>query len=285
MTNLSKNQWVSDTWEELGTAFSLKVTAKLHEEQSPFQKIEVYETTGFGRLMTIDGIVMLTDRDNFHYHEMLAHPALYSHPAPRRVVIIGGGDCGTLREVLKHPEVESVVQIDIDERVTRVAEQYFPALCESNADPRADLQFIDGIRWMADAEPESVDIIIVDSTDPVGPAEGLFNAAFYASCLKALRPGGIVVQQSEAPFLQLPWLLDIRHALRDAGFQSLKTITFPQPVYPSGFYSATLAGKDHDLAHFREAEARAKPFATEYYNADIHQAAAVLPEYLKRAFA
>lgn len=285
MTNLPENQWVSDVWPDLGTAFSLRVTARLHEEQTPFQRIAVYETTGFGRLMTIDGIVMLTDRDNFHYHEMLAHPALYSHPAPKRVVIIGGGDCGTLREVLKHPEVESVVQIDIDERVTRVAEQYFPALCERNDDPRAELQFIDGIRWMAEAAAGSVDVIIVDSTDPVGPAEGLFNAAFYASCHRALRAGGILVQQSEAPFLQLPWLLDIRQALREAGFQGLKTLGFPQPVYPSGYYSATLAGKDHDLSGFREQDAREKAFATEYYNAEIHRAAAVLPEYLKRAFA
>lgn len=284
MSKLNEGQWVNEIWNELGTAFSLKVSAKLHAEQSPFQTIEVYETTHFGRLMTIDGIVMLTDRDNFHYHEMLAHPAIYSHPAPRRVVIIGGGDCGTLREVLKHRDIESVIQIDIDERVTRVAEQYFPALCASNDDPRADLQFIDGITWMAEAEPASLDIIIVDSTDPIGPAEGLFNEAFYRSCYRALRAGGILVQQSEAPFLQLPWLLDIRSAMQAAGFNSLKTLSFPQPVYPSGYFSATLAGKDHDLSLFREADAQAKPFATEYYNAEIHRACAALPEYLKRAF-
>lgn len=276
--------WVSDTWDTLGTAFSLKVSAKLHSEQSPFQKIEVYQTEQFGRVMFIDDIIMLTDRDNFYYHEMLAHPALFSHPAPKRVVIIGGGDCGTLKEVLKHPEVESVTQIDIDERVTRVAEEFFPALCESNDDPRADLQFIDGIRWMAEAEAASVDIIIVDSTDPVGPAEGLFNAAFYRDCHRVLRAGGILVQQSEAPFLQLPWLLDIRQAMTEAGFVSLKTLSFPQPVYPSGTFSATLAGKDHNLSFFREADAAAKPFATEYYNAGIHLASAALPEYLKRAF-
>ncbi|MBI2381771.1 MAG: polyamine aminopropyltransferase [Gammaproteobacteria bacterium] len=283
MHKLDENQWVSDVWPDLGTAFSLKISAKLHEEQSPFQRIAVYETSHFGRLMTIDGIIMLTDRDNFHYHEMLAHPALYNHPAPRNVVIIGGGDCGTLKEVLKHDEVESVIQIDIDERVTRVAEEYFPALCESNGDPRATLAFIDGIRWMAEAPAESVDLIIVDSTDPVGPAEGLFNVDFYRNCRRVLRSGGILVQQSEAPFLQLPWLLDIRAAMAEAGFMSRKTLSFPQPVYPSGFYSATLAGKDHDLGFFREADARAKPFVTEYYNAGIHRASAVLPEFLKRA--
>src|SRR5574338_1669805 len=117
---------------------------------------------------------MLTTRDNFLYHEMMTHPVLYTPAAPRNVAIIGGGDCGTLREVLRHPEVESVVQIDIDERVTRLAEKYFPELCESNADPRAKLLFDDGIQWMKDARRESIDLIIIDSTDPVGPAEGLF---------------------------------------------------------------------------------------------------------------
>src|SRR5690606_27420445 len=143
----------------------------------------------------IDGCVMLTSRDNFLYHEMMSHPALFTHSNPRRVVVIGGGDCGTLREVLRHKEVEQAVQVEIDERVTRLAEQYFPELCESNHDPRAQLVFGDGIQYMKDCAPDSVDVVIVDSTDPVGPAEGLFNEAFYASCLRALRQGGLLVQQ------------------------------------------------------------------------------------------
>ncbi len=151
-----------------------------------FQTIEIYDSTDWGKLMVIDGCTMVTTRDNFLYHEMMSHPALFTHPRAKRVVIIGGGDCGTLREVLKHDEVESAVQVEIDERVTRLAEQYFPELCESNKlDPRAQLLFIDGIQWMADCEGRiALDVIIVDSTDPIGPAEGLFNEAFYQSCLK-----------------------------------------------------------------------------------------------------
>ena len=136
---------------------------------------------------------MVSTRDNFFYHEMISHPALYTHPNPKRVWIIGGGDCGTLREVLKHPSVEHAVQIDIDERVTRLAEIYFPELCESNDDPRAELKFIDGIKWVKEAAPDSVDMIIVDSTDPVGPAEGLFSDEFYRDCFNCLSENGMIV--------------------------------------------------------------------------------------------
>ena len=131
----------------------LKITEKLAEQQSPFQKVEIYQTTQFGKLMTIDGCTMVSTRENFLYHEMMSHPALYTHPEPKNVVIIGGGDCGTLREVLKHQGVESVHQIDIDEVVTRLSEQYFPELCQSNNDVRAQILFDDGIAFMANAEP------------------------------------------------------------------------------------------------------------------------------------
>ena len=137
-------EWFQELCPEAGSALRLQVTEPLHAEQSHYQKIEVYQTTHWGRRLVIDGLIMLTQRDNFLYHEMLAHPALFSHPAPRQVAIIGGGDCGTLLEVAKHPEVERIVQIDIDERVTRVAEQFFPELCAANQDPRVELLFLDG---------------------------------------------------------------------------------------------------------------------------------------------
>jgi len=140
---LDKN-WFTELCDEAGSAFSLRIRAKLHEEQTPFQKIEIYETTDFGNLMVIDGFIMLSSRDNFLYHEMMSHPVLFTHPAPKRVLIIGGGDCGTLREVLRHPDVETVEQVDIDERVTRLSEIHFPELCEANDDPRAHLHFADG---------------------------------------------------------------------------------------------------------------------------------------------
>ena len=194
---LNKDQWFTEICKEGGSALSFMIREKLHEEQTGFQHIEIYATEKFGNLMVIDGYVMLTAWDNFIYHEMLSHPALFTHPAAEQVVIIGGGDCGTLREVLKHDAVSRVLQVEIDERVTRLAEKYFPELCTSNNDTRAEFLFGDGIQWMKDADPGSVDIVIVDSTDPIGPAEGLFTEAFYRDCFQALGGDGILVQQSE----------------------------------------------------------------------------------------
>ena len=281
---MNPSQWFTEQVAGAGSAFSLKIKQKLHEEQSEYQFIEIYETETFGNLMVIDGCTMVSTRDNFFYHEMMSHPVMYTHPNPKRVWIIGGGDCGTLREVLKHPAVEHVVQIDIDERVTRLAEVYFPELCESNDDPRADLKFIDGIKWVKDAEPDSVDIIIVDSTDPIGPAEGLFGAAFYQDCFNCLSDNGIVIQQSESALYHLHLMSEMRDAMRSAGFGHLQTLFFPQCIYPSGWWSATMASKS-DIGGFREQDAAAKSFETTYYNIDIHRAALAQPEFFKKAFA
>ena len=279
-----EHSWFTEQHDYSGSSIGFRIKQRLHAEQTPFQAIEIYESTDWGNVMVIDGCMMVTTRDNFLYHEMMSHPALFTHARARRVVIIGGGDCGTLREVLKHDEVESAIQVEIDERVTRLAEKYFPELCASNNDPRAQLLFIDGIKWMAECAEETLDVIIVDSTDPIGPAEGLFNEAFYKTCLKALRPGGILVQQSESPLAHLPLLKSIRKAMKGAGFQSMRTLTFPQPCYPTGWWSATLARKGVDLEDFRERGAEMKQFETKYYNVDMHKAALAMPEFLREAF-
>lgn len=271
MSNLEANRWFTEISDRDGSAFSLRINKKLDEIQSPFQKVEMFETTDFGNLMIIDGCTMVSTRENFFYHEMMSHPALFSHPAPKNVVIIGGGDCGTLREVLKHPGVETVTQIDIDEVVTQMSLKYFPELCESNNDPRATVMFDDGIKYMREAAPESIDVIIVDGTDPVGPGEGLFNHAFYTSCLNALRPGGIMIQQSESPLMHMPLLLEMRDAMKDVGFADLQTLPFPQPIYPSGLWSATMARKGENFDGFREEDAQNAQFDTEYYNVGIHK--------------
>jgi spermidine synthase len=280
---MNSNEWFTEQMLSTGTAFSLKINAKLHEEQSDFQKLEIYDTETFGKLMVIDGCTMVSTRDNFFYHEMMSHPALFLHPNPKRVWIIGGGDCGTLREVLKHKNVEEAVQIDIDERVTRLAEIYFPELCESNGDSRADLKFIDGIKWLKDAAPNSVDLIIVDSTDPVGVAEGLFGEAFYRDCVSCLAEDGMLIQQSESALLHLNLIKDMRAAMQTAGFAHQQTLFFPQCIYPSGWWSATIASKK--ALTFRADDCANKDFETVYYNLDIHNAAMAQPEFFKKAFA
>ncbi len=276
---LDKN-WYTEEWAGQGSAISLKINSKVHDEQSTYQRIEIYETETFGTLMTLDGLVMVTDRDNFVYHEMMSHPALFTHPDPQRVLVIGGGDCGTLHEVLKHKTVTLAEQVELDERVTRVSEKFFPELCESNNDPRARLHFTDGIKWVADAKPETYDVIIIDSTDPVGPAAGLFSESFYKNCFRALRPRGIVVGQSESPLFHADLILSVQKSFKAAGFRDVATLFFPQCTYPSGWWSATMAGKDIALASFRAQDA-AKTFATRYYNRDIHAAALASPEFLR----
>jgi spermidine synthase len=288
MRDRRRNMSLDDTWyteiyADHGAALSLKIKDKVHEERSAFQHIEIYETETFGTLMSIDGCLMLTDRDNFIYHEMMSHPVLFTHRQPKNVVVIGGGDCGTLREVLRHQSVQNAWQVEIDERVTRVAEQYFPELCEANNDPRARLVFADGIKWVADAAPGSLDVIIVDSTDPVGPAKGLFSEEFFRSCQRALASDGIMVQQSESPLLHLPLLQEVHGAMRGAGFPEVLTLHFAQFCYPSGWWSCTMAGKGAPLTHFREADAVAKTFKTKYYSAQVHRAAMALPPFAAEA--
>ena len=281
---MTDTTWMQERFEPTGSSIGFRITRKLDEVQSPFQKIEIYESTDWGNLMLIDGAMMLTTRDNFLYHEMMSHPALFTHDAPRDVVIIGGGDCGTLREVLRHPGVQSAVQCDIDEQVTRMAEKWFPELCESNGDARARLLFDDGVAYMANRAPGSVDVVIVDSTDPVGPAEGLFNKAFYESCFRALRDGGILVQQSESPLALLELIREMRGEMAKAGFAEFALLPFPQPCYPTGWWSCTLARKPGGGGFgFREADARGKAFPTRYYSADLHRGALATPPFVAEA--
>ncbi len=279
------NSWFTEPVDQTGTAFSLKLGERVHAEQTPYQKIEIYRTESFGYLMTIDGCTMVSTRDNFLYHEMMSHPALNSHPNPRDVVVVGGGDCGTLREVLKHPEVKRAVQVEIDERVTRLSEQYFPELCVANGDPRAELFFGDGIAWMKEVPAASLDLIIIDSTDPVGPAEGLFGRKFYVDCLKALRPSGMLVQQSESPLLHLELIAEMHHFMRDAGFAQTRLLHFPQPIYPSGWWSASVAQKTAGPLAQRLDEAAVAALGTKFYNVETHHAAFATPNFVKQALA
>lgn len=283
MQDISK-KWFTEECTECGTAFSLEINEKLHEEQTPFQKIEIYSTKNFGNLMVINGFVMLTERDNFIYHEMMTHPTLFSHANPTNVIIIGGGDCGTLREVAKHTCLKKITQIEIDECVTKLAKNYFPSLCESNDDPRINLVFEDAIKWMQLAQDDSIDIIIVDSTDPIGPAKGLFSTPFYQSCIRALKSDGLLVQQSESPLAHFDSIIKPMHTcMRQAGFALTDLIYFPQPSYPTGWWTATIAGKGDRVLFSREQEVKELDFSTQYYNHAIHQASFATPQFIKRS--
>lgn len=279
------SNWFTEVCKEGGSAFSLRIKSKLHQEQTAFQKIEILDTEQFGHLMVIDGFIMLSERDNFIYHEMMSHPAIFTHPAPRDIVIIGGGDCGTLREVLRHDAIQSVTQIEIDRRVTELSAQFFPQLCEANDDPRASICFEDGIQWMKDTTSASQDIIIIDSTDPIGPAKGLFTKSFYAECARVLRTDGIVIQQSESPLFHMDILRPMRQAMHNAGLKQSQTLHFFQCVYPSGWWTCTMASKNRSLLNLRQQDIERRTFQTRYYNADIHRAAMVAPEFVRQQLA
>ena len=258
--------------EGIAPSFELTSPTPLHQEQSPYQTITVYETKRFGNLLVLDDLVMLTTRDNFLYHEMLVHPAIYLHPKPQHIAIIGGGDCGSLKEVLKHRMIKSAIQIEIDECVTHTAKHYFPELCTANNDPRATLLFDDGIAWMKNAPDNILDLILIDSTDPIGPAEGLFQAPFYRDCLRVLREDGILAQQGESPLLHLPLIAKMHDALKKEGFNETAILNFPQPAYPSGWWSFTLASKQpFNIPYPHET------VPTDYYNPAILKAALTYP--------
>jgi len=265
-----------------GSAFSFHITKKLHEQKSAYQTVAIYDTTHFGKLMTIDGYVMLTTEDNFIYHEMMAHPVLFNHANPKDILIVGGGDCGTLQQVLKHKTVKTAVQVDIDELVTELSLEHFPELCTENNDPRAILLFEDALEWIRKAKTASLDVIIVDSTDPIGPAEGLFGESFYRDCSRVLRPGGLICQQSESPLYHLEKIIKPMHkSMKSAGFIAPKTLHFPQPSYPSGWWTATMACKDNEVEIAPEDTiVKRLDFPTKYYTPEGHHGAFSLPPFM-----
>lgn len=267
-----------------GVRLGMRVSEKLHEEQSPFQKIAVYQTPFFGRLLTLDGMVMLTERDEFVYHEMVTHLPLCGLLAPRRVLILGGGDCGCLREVLRHPNIEQVVQCDIDQRVTEVCERYFDWVTPARSDPRAQVLFDDGVAYI-EHQRASFNLIIVDSTDPIGPGIGLFLHDFYDKVARALAPGGVMVAQTESPHWSAPMVGAIYSELKQS-FAQVAPYCGAVPTYPSGFWTWAWASNDtRPDAHFDAQRARQLEPGCSYYNADIHRAAFALPTFARQAVA
>lgn len=270
-------RWYSE--EDFGAVkLCIRVADKIHEEKSAYQKITVYDTPFFGRLLTLDDVVMLTERDEFVYHEMMIHVPLCSIPEPRSVLIIGGGDCGALREVLRHPCVGRVVQCDIDERVTRVCEAHFPWVDAATADPRAEIIFADGVRYIAEHQ-NSFDLIVVDSTDPKGPAVGLFLRDFYRSVARALKPGGVMTAQTESPHWEAAMVGAIYAEQRQA-FKHSSAYVCSIPTYPSGCWTLAYASnaRRHD-DYFAADRAAALESECLYYNAQIHSAAFALPNF------
>ena len=255
-----------------------QIRSSLHTETTQFQELAVLDTYEWGRMLVLDGCVMTTDRDEFVYHEMIAHIALSAHPAPERVLVIGGGDGGVIREAIKHSTVQGTVLAEIDGRVIDVSKQYLPQIAAALTDSRVDVRVIDGIAHVRD-HPDTYDVIIVDSTDPVGPAIGLFARDFYESIGRALRPDGLFVAQTESPFLTGDLISRVYADILSI-FPITRLYLASIPTYPSGLWSFTVGSKRYDPAHIAD-PARAAGLATRYYTPELHAAAFTLPRFVQ----
>jgi len=269
-------------FEEIHNDFfkqGIKVEEKLAEVQSKYQKIEVYRSKEFGNVLVIDGHGMLCDKDEFIYHEMMAHVAMCTHKEPKKVLVIGGGDGGVAKEVLRHPDVE-VDMVEIDEEVVNISKKYFPNIGDWD-NPRLNLTIGDGIEFVKTCEPKTYDIILVDSTDPEGPAEGLFNRNFYANVFRALKDDGLVVAQGESWWIDMPLHKEIMQVMGEF-FKIVMPYRFEMYMYPGCNWNFILASKlYHPTADIILQRADLLD-GLRYYNSDIHKASFVLPTYVKK---
>lgn len=256
----------------------------LFQGKSAFQTVEVYDTVSHGRMLLIDGLLMTSERDEFVYHEMIAHVPLFLHPRPRRVLVVGGGDGGTVRETLRHPSVEHVDLVEIDGMVVDAARRFLPTTAACLADARVSVRIEDGVKYMA-APGEAYDVILIDSTDPIGPAAPLFGPEFYADVKRRLTADGLVVAQGECPFYRLDVQKALAQVVRGA-FGSSALYNYHNLTYPGGLWSFVAASKvPRDLAAPDAARAAALQPQLRYYNVETHKAAFALPEFMKRGLA
>jgi len=281
----TRNVWFTDKDEDQG--LSLRFTGEVFfDVQSPYQRVRILESTKYGKMLAIDDMVMTTTNDEFHYHEMIAHPALFTHPNPKNILVIGGGDGGTVREVLKHPKVEQVTMVEIDGEVVRACREHLPHIAASFEDPKLNLLIDDGIAFVKNAEPQSYDIIIVDGSDPVGPAQGLFSTEFYTNCHKALTTGGILVTQGESPKFNEKVFAELGHTLKGIfGKKNVEVSLCYIPTYPTGMWSFVYGLKDslspkqiHDQ---EKIDIFVRNKRLRYYNSEIHRASFALPNFVK----
>ena len=251
--------------------FGLRIKRELEHVRSKYQDIHVFETYDYGNLLVIDGTVQTTERDEFIYHEMIVHVPMLTYPNPRRVLIIGGGDGGAARETLKH-EPDEVHVVEIDEKVVELSKKYLPEISKAYNDSRVELHIGDGIKFVK--ENSGFDVIIVDSTDPVGPAEGLFKLEFYKNLKNALSANGVIAQQCGSPFYHPE---EACRAFKELSktFKYVKLYLAYIPTYPSGMWAFAIASDENITMR------RAQNFKTRYFNSEIYHSAMVLPQFIE----
>lgn len=275
MKNLNNKDWATEIFKD--TALSYKIKNKLYSKKSKFQHIEIYKTQGHGNLMVLDGCFMLTEKEEFVYHEMLVHIPLFAHPNPENILVIGGGDGGTVREVLKHKCVKSVDFVEIDEEVYNVSKIYFKTLTKGlEKDKRLHFLFGDGIKFVK-GKNNNYDVILIDSTDPSDISGGLFSTEFFMDVHKALKKDGIMVMQSESPFYVSDVVSNVQKRLRKI-FKNVSLYLAYIPVYPSGCWSFSCGSKKYSLDVIRNKKSVIK--GLKYYNPDLHKSILALPQFV-----
>ncbi|WP_258085129.1 polyamine aminopropyltransferase [Thermococcus thermotolerans] len=264
-------------WYPRGYGVGFKVKERLFETQTQYQRLELYETEGFGKLLVLDGTVQLVEVGEESYHEPLVHPVMLAHPNPRRVLIIGGGDGGTLREVLRHETVERATMVEIDEMVMEVSKLYLNVARGAFEDPRAEVIVGDGVKYLRETE-EHFDVIIVDSTDPVGPAKLLFSEEFYRSAYEKLNEKGLYITQAGSVYLFTNELLDAYRAMKRV-FDRVYYFSFPVIGYASPW--SFLVGVKGDVDFTRIDMERAKKLELYYYDPERHETLFQMPKYVR----
>lgn len=269
--------WFTET-ENSNLALQYNVNKVLAHKQTKYQELIVVDTDRFGRTLILDGAVQTTVADEYVYHEMIAHVPLFTHPNPEKVLIIGGGDGGTVRETLKHKSVKEVHLVEIDPDVVAVAKEYLPEISCGLSDPRVIIQHTDGIKYVADHEDE-YDVIIIDSSDPVGPAVGLFREEFYADVNRALKDDGILVAQTESPWLNVDIMMPEIYQGIKASFPITRMYLCYIPTYPCGMWSFTLGSKKYDPLEVDPSQII--DLGYRYYTPELHRASFALPQFIK----
>jgi len=277
------SDWIEETFRER-TRFALSVRERVHRARSAHQTIEIVDTHAFGRVLVLDGIFQTSERDEHVYHEMLVHPVLCTAPAIGRVLVVGGGDGGTVREVLRHPEVETCVQVEIDREVVEACRRHLPSIHAAREDPRRTIVFADAVAWVREAETASFDVVLLDGSDPVGPSAGLFDRVFHEHCRRLLRPGGTFAAQSESPFLTPDLFRDIVATLREV-FGHAAPALAPVPLYSAGPWSFTQAAADPVPRELIAARVDAVEPGCRHWNREVHAAAFALPGRVRAALA
>ena len=262
------------------TLLGYKMKKKLYDKRSRFQRIEIFETESHGNMMLLDDCFMLNEYEEFAYHEMIAHVPLYSHPGPERVIVIGGGDGGTVREVLKHKSVKEVDFVEIDRKVYEVSRRYFRKLTSWHGDSRVNFRFVDGAKFIREKH-NYYDVAIIDSTDPVDIGKVLFSAAFYSGVKKALKKNGVVAAQTEDPYYSGDLLRNANKRIKKV-FGRAKTAVYTAfiPTYPSGCWTFNLASKTALPGKIKNKQPVIS--GLKYYNKKVHRACFCLPEFVEK---